>query len=251
MAAYLQPTKLYKFHVANLRSLQLALENTVLSARKAISEEQKEGIQSFTRLYAFLVGAWTETRLQKLINENAAFTVPHKEIISGQRTQLDQWLKSIELSFRKHYNLPNAEISEQNVPHTAFHRYESVVDIINCDLRPVIEVRNKLAHGQWVYPLNSDSTDVEQDKFTLINHENILSLQFKFALISKVAEIVHDLAVSPPTFERDFDAHYKHIVEIRRNLKNRSYDQYRDQLIQKREKGIRKRRAIRQRSQGS
>jgi len=150
------------------------------------------------------------------------------------------------LSFRKHYQLPQAEINEQNVSHTAFHRYQSVTEIVETDLRTVIEVRNKLAHGQWVYPLNSACTNVEQSKYTLINHENILSLQFKLTLVPKVADIVHDLAVSLPTFERDFDTHYKQVVGTRRNLKNRSFEQYKVQLVEKRNRGISRRRAIRQ-----
>ena len=62
MTAYFKQSKLYQFHVANLRSIQLALDNTALSLRRVIAEENTPAIESFTRLYAFLVGAWAETR---------------------------------------------------------------------------------------------------------------------------------------------------------------------------------------------
>lgn len=238
MAAYFNQSKLYQFHVANLRSIQLALDNTALSSRRVIAEENTSAIESFTRLYAFLVGAWAETRLQKLINENGAFNETDKQKIISENTQLNQWVKAVELSFRSYYKLPNAKIDVITLPHTAFYRYNTVIKLIENDLKSVIEVRNKLAHGQWVYPFNSDCTNVEQEKFALINRENLLSLQYKRALISVIAEMVHDLVVSLPTFERDFDKHYKQIVNTKNNLNNRDYEKYKTILIAKRQRGI-------------
>lgn len=240
---YLTQSKLYGFHVANLRTIQLALDNTALSLRKVIAEENIPAIKSFTRLYAFLVGAWAETRLQKLINENSGFSEIDKHKIKVEETQLDQWMKTVELSFRNYYGLPNAKINAKTIPHTAFHRYDTVTNLIDTDLRSVIEVRNKLAHGQWLYPLNSNCTNVEQEKYKLINQENLLSLQYKRVLISTIAEIVHDLVVSHATFERDFDKHYKQIVDTQNNLKNRSYKDYVSNLVTKRQRGILLRRA--------
>lgn len=244
MPAYLNPTKLYKYHVANLRSLQIALDNTALSARKVIAEQNVEATASFTRLYAFLVGAWAETRLQKLLNENGAFDEGTKGKVLSQSTQLDQWIKTVELSFRHHYKVPHAVLSAQTLPHSSFQRYTSLITLINDDLKPVIEMRNKLAHGQWIYPLNSGCTELEGSKYMLINGENLLSLQYKRELISTIAEIVHDLAVSCPTFERDFDSHYKQIMHTKANLANREFAKYKKVLIEKRQRGIAMRRKI-------
>ena len=238
MTAYFNQSKLYQFHVVNLRSIQLALDNTALSLRRVIAEENSPAIESFTRLYAFLVGAWAETRLQKLINENGAFSETDKQKVISENTQLNQWIRAVELSFRSYYNLPNVKIDATTLPHTAFHRYSTVIKLIVNDLKSVIEVRNKLAHGQWVYPLNSECTNVEQEKYLLINGENLLSLQYKRALISVVAEMVHDLVVSLPTFDRDFDKHYKQIINTKNNLINRDYKEYKTNLVAKRQRGI-------------
>lgn len=243
MAQYHNQSPLYRYHVANLRSLEIAIGNTSISARKAIAEENLPAVESFTRLYAFLLGAWAETRLHKLINENGAYNEQNKEKIFSQRTQLDQWYKTIEVSYREYFSVPRASLSQENIPHTAFHRLNTITSILNEDLISVIEVRNKLAHGQWVYPLNSTRTSVETDKYRLINNENLLSLQYKKSLITALADIVHDLAVSLPTFERDFDNHYRNIVATRNNLRNRSYDDYREGLVSKRRRGIEVRRA--------
>jgi hypothetical protein len=242
MTAYLEQSKLYKYHVANLRSLEIALKKSAISARTAISETDKPAVESFTRLFAFLLGAWAETRLHKLINENSAFSDENKTKIYSQGSQLEQWLKTVEISFREYYQVPRADLNHTTLPHTAFHRFNTIYSIINDDLKSVIEVRNRLAHGQWIYPLNSDCTDVEQEKYTLINNENLLSLQFKKSLITTVADVIHDLVVSQPTFERDFDMHYKSIISTKTNLANRDYNKYIVGLIAKRNRGIEKRR---------
>ncbi|HEB34855.1 hypothetical protein LCGC14_0592500 [marine sediment metagenome] len=235
--------KLYQFHVANIRSVEIALNNTALSARKAISAENAPAVESFIRLYALLLGAWVEIRLKKLLFENSGFSVEERSFVFAQSAQLEQWHKVVELAFRKHYNLPNAKLTDTTLPFTAYARYETLKEILDSDLKSIIEVRNKLAHGQWIYPLNSEGTDVEENKYQLLNNENLPSLQYKKGLISGLSNIVHDLVVSLQTFERDFDANYQKITDTRNNLKNRSYEKYAYLLVEKRRKGVEKRRA--------
>lgn len=116
---------------------------------------------------------------------------------------------------------------------SADSRYSTISDMLENDLRPIIELRNKLAHGQWVYPLNSRGNDVAQKQMDALRQENLLSLQFKKNLVSKLADLVHDLVVSLPTFQRDFDKNYAHIEDTRRNLQTRSYESWVKQMQQK------------------
>ncbi|HIB9634549.1 TPA: hypothetical protein ACWZTX_003558, partial [Escherichia coli] len=81
-------------------------------------------------------------------------------------------------------------------------------DVLSNELRILIEIRNKLAHGQWIYPFNNEGNTVDPDKYKLINKENLQSLQFKYSLAQHLVDAVHDLVVSPTTFERDFESHF-------------------------------------------
>lgn len=233
--------KLYRFHVTNIHSIEIALKHSALVARNAIAEQNKPAIKSFVSLNAFLLGAWAENRLRKLLYENNGFNAVERTTILSQSAKIDQWIKLIELAFRKHYNIPQAPLNDINLPFTANARYIVLLDILDKDLRSLIEIRNKLAHGQWVYPLNSDETDIEQGKYQLLNHENLLSLQYKKSLLISLSDIIHDLVVSLPTFERDFDKNYKRITSTRSNLVKRSYVKYSQQLIEKRARGIQRR----------
>jgi len=234
--------KLYRFHVCNLRSIEVAIKNTALSARKAIAKQNSHAIASFVRLFSFLIGAWAETCLLKLQFEKNGMAAEDRKTVLFQPTQLERWQKSVEIAFRRKYDVPTAMLSEATLPHAAYARYTSLIDILSTDLRSIIEIRNKLAHGQWIYPLNSEGNDVEEEKYNNLRQENLLALQFKQNLISNLAFIIHDLIVSLPTFERDFDLHYKQIIATKINLQKRSYEKYSEMLIAKRQRGIEKRR---------
>lgn len=235
--------QLYKYHVKNNRSVEIALKNTSTAARKAISEENHPATKSFVSLYALLLGAWAENRLKKLLYENHGLSEQDRNKIIAQPSQIEEWKKLIEVAFRKHYHIPTADLNENNLPFMATAQYNALSEILEKDLKNVIEIRNKLAHGQWIYPLNNNENDVEPEKYNTLNQENIAALQYKKSLITSLSDIIHDLVVSLPTFERDFNKNYKLISNTRKNLKNRSYEKYATSLVEKRKRGIETRKA--------
>lgn len=231
------PTKIYSHHVANLRELELALGHTARLAREAIaSVDPEHGLRSLLRLYSFLVGAWAECRLKKLLNEDGGFTAADLDKIQKQSSQLDQWHLAVELAFRKHHLLPKAELSPRTIGVASAARYGALCGVLDDELRIIIEIRNKLAHGQWIFPFNNTGTAVESDKYLLINKENFLSLQFKYSLIGHLADLIHDLIVSKNTFERDFESHFRKLSQVRTNLKTRDYTKYAASLVERRQR---------------
>jgi hypothetical protein len=229
------PTKIYRYHVANLREIELALGHTERLARGAIaSRDPQKSLRSLLRLYAFLIGAWAECRLRKLLHEPSGFQVADRNQVINKPMQLEQWQTTVDVAFRKHHGIPKARLVPQvlGVSHAA--RREALHDVLDKELRNIIEIRNKLAHGQWVYPLNDDGTAVLEEKYKAINKENLLSLEFKYALVRHVAECIHDLVVSRETFERDFDTRFRRLLQVRTNLKTRSYDKYAQSLVERR-----------------
>ena len=229
------PSKLYAHHVANLRELELAISHTARLARVAIaSRDPQQSLRSLLRLYAFLVGAWAECRLLKLLHEESGFSDDERSAILAKSTQGEQWGETVDFAFRKHHKVPKAPLDERilGVAHAA--RRSALHDVLNNELRIVIEIRNKLAHGQWVYPLNSDGTAVEPEKYKQINKENLQSLQFKFDLLGHLADAAHDLVVSPQTFERDFEMHFRKLFQVRTNLRTKNYAKYETSLINSR-----------------
>ncbi|OAI47508.1 hypothetical protein AYO44_09345 [Planctomycetaceae bacterium SCGC AG-212-F19] len=218
--------KLYEFHVANHRAIESALDRVALTLRDSLSREDQKNVDTFTRLYALLLGAWAESRLAKLLYEPNAFTIDERNAVQQQPSHLDRWNKVIELAVRKHYGIPRARLSPHSLPHSAYSRYQTLLDLLSHDLKSVITLRNKLAHGQWAYPLNEAGDDVAQEQFDALRNENVLSLQLKRRLLDYLLHAVQDLALSRPAFERDFDAHYRGIQQTRQTLLKRPYASY-------------------------
>jgi hypothetical protein len=229
--------KLYQFHVANLQEIDRAMDKTARSLSLAISQSDEITASAFMRLYALLLGAWAECRLRKLIYEPQGFDDGERNTIQIESTQLNQWQKAVVVAFRRQYKIPKAVLSIDVLPHSAYSRYTTLSELLTNDLGSVIELRNKLAHGQWVYPLNSDGDDVAQEQMDALRVENLLSLRFKKTLLESLSSAIHDLVVSRPTFERDFDDHLRIIVETQRNLKNRDYQSWVKIMRQKYERG--------------
>ena len=183
-----------------------------------------------------LLGAWAENRLRKLAYEPNGFSQDERELVSSSTSQLDSWRKAIELSFRNRYGLPRADLS-LSLPITPRSRYQTLLVILEDDLKPIIEVRNKLAHGQWSRTLNNANDDFSQEMMARISAENALTVKFKKRLLSYLAQIIHDLVAGNDAFERDFDLHFKNLEQAKRDIKSRSFSAWHSAMQKKYQRG--------------
>src|SRR5713226_6689040 len=101
-----RPDDLYRFHVENLRAVEKGLRKVGRLLRRAISERDEKTESALVRLYALLLGAWAECRLRKLLFEPQGFDPNDRSAVTGCEGLFDEWAKSIELAFRKHYSVP-------------------------------------------------------------------------------------------------------------------------------------------------
>lgn len=230
--------KLHKYHSENLKSLDSALTQIALSAKEAIRQKQNVRILFYNRLYALTLGAWAEVRLKKLLCDVGGFPEKIRKKVETEKTLFDQWSMCVEAAFSHKYNAIPAKL-----PKTAKLRYASIIEFMRTHLEPTITIRNKLAHGQWIYPLNSDCTNVETESKKTLQQQNIMGLQYKKEMLNAVASIIHDLVVSRPTFERDFDKHFQKIEDIERDLSTRTYQAYEKSLLSRYARGKTKRKS--------
>lgn len=239
----LSASELYKAHVLNLRAVYAGISNTERELRSAIARQDDPASDTLLKILLLLTGAWAECRLKKLLYEPAGFDDNARTEILNQRTQFESWLLALEKGFRKQYKVPKVALSNETLTATAWMRYSALRDVILDELRPVIEMRNTLAHGQWSRALNSDGTDISGPMIAAIKRENALSARFKYSLLEAMAMLVHDLVSSPATFERDFDVHFKQITATKINLRKRRYGEWKKSLIDKYQRGQNKRSA--------
>lgn len=230
---------LYRFHVANLRSITRAINEVETLAKRSIKEKKLSDIDSLLRTHVLLLGAWAECRLKKLLYEAGGFHAPDRATIKSKRTQLDQWVATIELGFKNRYGVRS--LTSRSLNHTAYQRYRTIVDAVDQDIRPVITLRNKLAHGQWACILTSREDRLSQNLMSQIQNENLLSSKFKLQIVGHLAAFIHDLIATSSAFERDFDKHYRLFEDAQRNLRDRSYVDYVNEMQDRYDRGQKKR----------
>ena len=226
---------LYRFHCENLRRVSTGVDRIASASRRAIATSDSTTLESLIRLYALLVGTWAECRLKKLLYEPSA----DRAVIRGVMPQYDKWCMTVELAFRKHYDVKRAALNSSSLPFTAAARYAESLDLLKTELRPLIELRNSFAHGQWAYFLTNDEEEVNTDRMSAFKKENLLTLQYKRDLLTHLADLVNDLVVSK-AFDRDFDFHHKLIAHARDRLAKQEYSAYEVRLRDRYSRGRRK-----------
>ncbi|MFZ2995847.1 hypothetical protein [Sphingobium sp.] len=236
------PENLYKAHVKNLRAVDTALERMLRELNGSLARCDDTTSDALLKTTMLLLGAWAEDRLRKMLFEPNGFSPADRLQITSAGSQIEIWKAALERGFRKRYQIPSANLS-QMLPFTPRARYAALLSIINDDLRPIVEVRNKLAHGQWVRPLNSENDDYSPTHTQQINGENAHSVKCKHRLLEYLSQIIHDLAVGVGAFERDFDEHYLNLEHAKREITSRSYPQWLEAMRAKYQRG-RLRRAL-------
>lgn len=222
-----KPVKvLYAAHVSNLRALNAALTHVHRQLNYLLASEQDIAAQALLKIYVFLIGAWAEVRLLKMLHEPHAAADVHRQKILAESTQLDRWKMSIEVGFRSKHNVPIAPLSKYTLPATQYFLFEELVNLINEELSPIISIRNKLAHGQWSRILTANLDDFSPDMMALLNTENALSAKLKRNILEYLCRIIHDLFNSPGAFQRDFDTHHRNLMQTKRNLSTQNYKKW-------------------------
>ncbi len=227
----LSAAKTYSCHSNNLRKVKAGLDATSRNLKRAIAQRDYQTAEVFLRIYTLLAGAWSEVRLSKMIFEAGGFSPEERNTIRSKNRKIDEWKKCVELAVRSQYNVPQGPLTAAMLPENIWEKYSSILGIIDPHLNSVIEMRNKLAHGQWENVFNSSGSNLNLEKGKELRAENYLTVTHKISIIDALSNIVHDLIVSQPTFERDFNIHYRQLRSGFGRLKNQQYQEFENKLI--------------------
>lgn len=221
-----QHSTFFPMRCENLRSIEQAVEHVKKVLKQSLAQSSKSEQETYHSLLVLMIAAWTEARLSKLLEEWNAFTPLELEVIKMQESHTDKWLRVIKLSFSKHYQVPEATLNETTLGREVFKKYTFLREIIERDIKPITEIRNKIAHGEWMYFFNSKGTGLNAVNKALLDSENYLTLNFKQQMIQHFCSLIHDLATSKKTFERDFELNLKKLMDVKSRLKNHDFQVY-------------------------
>ena len=231
----LSRSKRFEYHVANLRSVRDALDQIDRVGKDALRRTDVAATLTSTRLYALLLAAETECQLLRTIHE---FRVrePDRTRIMQCNSQLGRWLEAIDVGFHYQFKVAYVKSLDAELAITQRARRDVLRSAVEEDLRPVIELRNDLAHGQWHYAFNDELDTINQNAMKVLRNEDLGSLHHKRAIMRALGNCVHDLLVSGPTFERDFDSHLEEVERQRKMLVSSDFEGYIEFLRRRHEK---------------
>ena len=254
--------KNFKYHQENVLAIEEGIGFTMYNIKKGIIQEHKSNssiekkkmkryVIIQTRILSGLIVSWSEEIIKRLYFEPNAFSDIQIEQLHKLNLQ-QKWESALKVAFCKAYNIRTLNSSpmfigveietQNNVSRTARDRYFRVLSLIEDQLVPAINIRNKVQHGEWLKAFNPPhSLGFNPEMTGNINRENIVVLQSKINQIKALYQLIHDLAAgnSYSTFDRDFDRNYMRIESNNNLLQTRKLKTYKKDLIERYERGLR------------
>ena len=227
---------LFRFHTENLRAVGEVLNRTLALTRDAIRSQDHNGERDLTLSAALLLGMKLENRLGQIIWERGGFAPEERSEVLGARNQHARWSLVIDIGFRRRYNV--WYLDDASIGSLAATRRNRMQSAFSEQLRPVIEMRNTLAHGQWIHPLNNKGTNKNREMASSIASESGLTLSIKDRLAHHYCQLVGDLVSTSLAFERDFDVTYEKFEATLSELESADSSAYRAGLLSRHQRGL-------------
>lgn len=225
-------------HCDNLNEVLKAITQIERTHKRAIRERDTAAERVLRKMHTLMIGVFAESRLRKIVDDPTGFNEEERQVVWQQKSQDGRWRAAVDLAARKHWSLPSSASLDTTLPEPARARVMSVLSLLRGELEPVITDRNKIAHGQWVWQLKSQSDDqfLQTPRHLDYNYSAIAS---RHKTLEYVARLVHVLCVSEPTFDRDFDLIAGVIAAEKQKLDGSAYDAFAESLRRSHSRGVR------------
>lgn len=189
----------------------------VRAARKGTNMSEVSLDNIFAKIVLPLWISLLEVEFMILITENNTFTnifLQHIDI--NNKCEVDKWSSLIDYFFKLNYfNNQKRELTEPNLGSTIYHRYNTLHKILNDDISPFIEMRNRISHGQWAVAFNFNNEDKNQVLTTHIWKLSKKEIMLLKSFVTNFPILIKFLVTSKKTFERDFDKYTNRIIKAK------------------------------------
>ncbi|MGG1556250.1 hypothetical protein [Paenibacillus ferrarius] len=173
----------------------------------------------------------------KLANEHHAFNQDETNQIIGARTLESKWITALNIGYCKAFGLLDIRDRATQMSRDDNEKYERMLSLIQTQLNVAILIRNKITHGQWRHPLNSQNTALNPNTKIIMEQENYLLIRSRANIFEAMTELIHYLCVSEATYKRDYD---KYILQIDRYMytyDKQGYESFKRKMVDKYKRG--------------
>ncbi|MCT4613373.1 MAG: hypothetical protein N4A49_00700 [Marinifilaceae bacterium] len=194
--------EIYKSSVKNVKELKSSRRKIKQLINQSIKNKKKDILPILTKNYALLYSSFAETCFLKMIHTPYGFSEEGIQQITSKRNLEEQWRKCLELAFSVIDN-GNGEFR---------NKIQTLNRLIQKYIIEPSQIRNKIAHGQWIVAFNSQNTSVNSETTDKISSLDFVKIDILFDVYEKIGQVVEDLIESPTkTHFRDF---YLHLAEL-------------------------------------
>jgi hypothetical protein len=228
---------------------RLAMEDSLKFIRKSECIKNRD---AYVKLLIGIVASWSEELLKRLLYEKDGFKNEQIKYIHLLKDARQRWLTIFKVSFCNPfyiYNVGDPLFSaitdpekEKNIKKSARLKYGEVKTLIEEEIFPIIDLRNKVQHGEWLYAFEPPNSINHSSELTgLIRRENIRSIQTKIKDITTIYKMIKDVVTynnkeftldkkSTP-FEHFFDINCHSIEHNKENLYYLNEKVYRQKIV--------------------
>jgi|SRR5450755_760343 hypothetical protein len=218
-------------HSENLVAVRKGLVQVERLHKQTIRAGASEATSTIARLHGLQIGLVAEAAIRKIVADPNGFNDRERVYLRNARSRIEMWRVAIELAFRHHFSVPlRLEIDAQTTNATTAAQFSTLLDLINNDLAPVIEDRNKVAHAQWAWHLNSKEKGFTGPASAPLNYSALYS---RSRLIDAIGQIVNVLTLSGVTFQRDYNDLINKVQQAQLGLDGGSYQKFVKDLLAK------------------
>lgn len=209
---YASKLAVFQAQTTNVRELERGIRQVRRSINLALRCNDQAAVDCHTRLYAVTFCAWAEANFVKVVCTPYGVDPGEVEQIleakQGKNGNIRSgWKKAVELGLR------HLDARRGNFLPNARQELERAID------RYVFEpaqLRNKLAHGQWMVALNRELTAEVKETTTLIEQLTITQIDGWRTCHGGLARLVETLIESPKrAFVRDW---WTDVVTLRNDM---------------------------------
>lgn len=217
--------EIYQASCENVREMKRQISVVKQMFNDALIHNREQEVNALTKIYALLYSSYAEVSFLKLIHTPHGFTDDYIRQIqfktytvktengvkerSRPNNLEDQWTICIDFVLKGIANMVNAGdlANKRQKLHTYLSKY-------------VIEpsqIRNKIAHGQWLVCLNNDNTAKNDDTTDKLKSLDFVQIDNLFAIYDLFLQCVEDLIESP--YKTHFRDYYSSLEKMEKHIK--------------------------------
>lgn len=154
-----------------------------------------------TKLYSLLYSALSEAQFTQIIHTPFGFTYQEIVKIQSERSLVDSWHLLLDLALKK--------VGDWQTNQDLALKRDKLKALISEYIEKPQELRNKIAHGQWVFALNSKNTNDNPTTTQRIQELDVVKISIWFEVHQYLCFIIRDLVQSPNlTFHHNYWINY-------------------------------------------